>query len=91
MEMICVSYIFVVFLPDLTTMQQRIVGVVASSGRENGKKARKPIISESVILNDGSCTSITLLFNSVNRLKTLTAQYHYSFNPFTPKGFPIDE
>ena len=28
-----------------------IVGDVVSSGRENGKKARKPRISESVIMN----------------------------------------
>ena len=39
-----------------------IVGDVVSSGGENGKEARKPRISESVILNDGLCTSITLLF-----------------------------
>ena len=42
----------VVFLPGPTTAQQCIVGDVVSSGRENGKKARKPRISESVILND---------------------------------------
>ena len=52
-----------VFHPDLTTMQQHTVGDVVSSGRENGKKSRKPIISESIILNDGSCASITLLFS----------------------------
>ena len=32
--------------PDLTTIQQQIVGDVVSSGRENGKKSRKPRISE---------------------------------------------
>ena len=32
--------------PDLTAKNQHIVGVVASSGRENGKKSRKVIISE---------------------------------------------
>ena len=53
----------VVFLCDpATTIQQCPVGDVVSSGRENGKKARKPRISESVILNDGLCMSITLLF-----------------------------
>ena len=51
-----------VFHPDLTILQQQIVGDVVSSGRENGKKSRKPRISESIILNDGSCASITLLF-----------------------------
>ena len=50
------------FRPDLTTLQQQIVGDVLSSGRENGKKSRKPRISESVILNDSSCASTTLLF-----------------------------
>ena len=50
------------FLRDPTKIQQCPVGDVVSSGRENGKKARKPRISESVILNDGLCTSITLLF-----------------------------
>ena len=33
-----------------------------AAGRENGKKSRKPRISESMILNDGSCASISLLF-----------------------------
>ena len=51
-----------VFHPDPTTVQQHIVGDVLSSGRENGKKSRKPIILESIILNDGSYASITLLF-----------------------------
>ena len=50
-----------VFHPDLTTMQQHIVGDVLSSHRENGKKSRKPRISEFIILNDGSCARITLL------------------------------
>ena len=52
-----------VFHPDPTTIQQHVVGDVASSGRENGKKSRKPRISQSIILNDGSCASITLLFS----------------------------
>ena len=64
--------------PDTTTIQH-IVGDVVSSGRENGKKSRKPIISETVaiILNDGSCGSITLLF-SLYKIKTFTAPCHYS-------------
>ena len=37
--------------PDVTTIQQHIVGDVVSSGRENGKKSRKPRISETIILN----------------------------------------
>ena len=48
---------------DQTTdiVQQHIVGDVVSFGRENGKKSRKPRIAEFMILNDGSCASITLL------------------------------
>ena len=46
---------------QITVVQQHIVGDVVSSGGENGKKSRKPRISESMILNDGSCASITLL------------------------------
>ena len=46
------SILEAVFHPDLTTIQQHIVGDVVSSGRENGKKSRKPRISESMILND---------------------------------------
>ena len=49
--------------PDATTIQQHNVGDVVSSGRENGKKSRKPRISETILLNDGSCASITLLFS----------------------------
>ena len=64
--------------PDVTTIQQHIVGDVVSSGRENGKKSRKPRISETIILNDGSFASITLLF-SLYRIKTFTAPCHYSF------------
>ena len=64
--------------PDAITIQQRIVGDVVSSGRENGKNSRKPRISETIILNDGSCASITLLF-SLYRIKTFTAPRHYSF------------
>ena len=51
-----------VFHPDLM-IQQHIVGDVVSSGRENGKKLRKPRISESITLNDASCASIALLFS----------------------------
>ena len=51
-----------VFHSDVSTVQQHIVGDVVSSGRENGKKSRKPRISEFIVLNDGSCASITLLF-----------------------------
>ena len=41
--------------PDLTTIvQQHIVGDAVSSGRENGKKSRKPRIAEFMILSDGS-------------------------------------
>ena len=43
-----------VFHPDLTTVQQHVVGDVVSSGKENGKKSRKPRISEFIIWNDGS-------------------------------------
>ena len=62
--------------PDATTIQH-IVGDALSSGGENGKKSRKPRISETIILNDGSCASITLLF-SLYRIKTFTAPRHYS-------------
>ena len=44
--------------PDATTIQH-IVSDTVSSGRENGKKSRKARISETIILNDGSCASIT--------------------------------
>ena len=64
--------------PDATTIEQHIVGDVVSSGRENGKNSRKPRISETIILNDGSCASTTLLF-SLYRIKTFTAPCHYSF------------
>ena len=47
--------------PALTTKNQHIVGDVASLGRENGKNSRKPISLEFIVLNDGSCVSITLL------------------------------
>ena len=63
--------------PDVRTIQH-IVGDAVSSGRENGKKSRKPRISKTIMLNDGSCASITLLF-SLYRIKTLTAPCHYSF------------
>ena len=38
------------FHPDLTTVPQHFVGDVVSSGRENGKKSRKPRISEFIII-----------------------------------------
>ena len=63
---------------DATTIQQHVVGDVMSSGWENGKKSRKPTISESIILNDGSCASTTLLFSSY-RIKFFRAPCHYSF------------
>ena len=47
--------------PDLTTKNQYIVGDVVSSDRENGKKSRKPRIPEFIVLNVGSCASVTLL------------------------------
>ena len=46
-----------VFHSDVSTVQQHIVGDVVSSGRENGKKSRKPRILEFIILNGGSCGS----------------------------------
>ena len=64
--------------PDATTIQH-IEGDVVSSGRENGKKSRKPRFSETIILNDGSCASITLLL-SLYRIKTLTAHVTTPFN-----------
>ena len=63
--------------PDATTMQH-IVGDAESSGGENGKRSRKPRISETIILNDCSCARITLLF-SLFRMKTFTAACYYSF------------
>ena len=50
-----------VFHSDVSRAQQHIVGDVVSSGRENGKKSRKPRISDFIILNDGSCPRVTLL------------------------------
>ena len=66
----------VVVRPDQTTVvQQHIVGDLVSSGRENGKRSKKPRISEFMILNDVSNASITFNYvNSPYRLKTLTAQ-----------------
>ena len=62
--------------PDQTTVvQQHIVGDLVSSGRENGKRSKKPRIAEFMILNDVSNASITLNYvTSPYRLKTLTAQ-----------------
>ena len=48
--------------PDLTTKNQHIVGdVVSLIGRENGKKSRKPKISEFIILSDVSWARVNLL------------------------------
>ena len=47
--------------PDLTKKNQHIVVDEMSSDRENGKRSRKPRISEFIVLNDGSCVSVTLL------------------------------
>ena len=63
--------------PDATTIQP-IVGDAVSSGRENGKKSREPRTSETIILNNSSCASITLLF-SLYIIKNFTAPCHYSF------------
>ena len=62
---------------DVRTIQH-IVGDAVSSGRENGKTSRQPRISETILLNIGSCASITLLI-SLYRIKTFTAPCHYSF------------
>ena len=43
--------------PDVRTIQH-IVGDAVSQGRENGKQSRKPRISETIILNDGSCQAL---------------------------------
>ena len=49
-----------VVLPDQTTViQQHIVDDLVILGRKNGKKSKKPRISEFMILNDGSGASIT--------------------------------
>ena len=50
-----------VVLPGLTTKNQHIVGDVVSSGRENGKKSRKPRISEFIIVSDVSWARVILL------------------------------
>ena len=63
--------------PEATTIQL-IVGDAVSSGRGNGKKSREPRTSETIILNDGLCASITLLF-SLYRIKSFTTPRHYSF------------
>ena len=47
--------------PDLTTKNQHIVGDVVSSDRENGKKSRKPRISEFIILSDVLWARVNLL------------------------------
>ena len=47
--------------PDLTTKNQHITSDEVSSDRENGKKSRKPRSPEFIVLNDGSCVSVTLL------------------------------
>ena len=68
-----------VFRPDLTTMQQHIVGDVRSSGRENGKKSRKPKISELLYRMIVHVQALLYCVNSLYRLKTFTAQCHLSF------------
>ena len=65
-----------VFHPNLTTVQQHIVGDVVSSGRENGKKSRKPRISESIILSDGFMRKH---YFTVFPVQTFIAQYYNSF------------
>ena len=50
-----------VVYPDLTTKNQHIVSDEVSSDREKGKKSRKPRSPEFIVLNDGSCVSVTLL------------------------------
>ena len=47
--------------PDLTKKNEYIVGDVVSSDRENGKNSRKPRSPEFILLNVGSCASVTLL------------------------------
>ena len=68
--------------PDATTRQQYVVPGILSSGRENGKKSRKPEISEAIVVYGGSCASITLLF-SLYSIKTFTALCHYSFRKYS--------
>ena len=63
--------------PDATTLQH-IVGDTVSSGRENGRKSRELRISETTILNEGLCASITLVFSQF-RIETFPAPCHYSF------------
>ena len=65
-----------VFHPCLTTMQQHILVDVVSSGREKGKKSRKPRILKSLYL---MTKALLYCVNSLYRLKTFTAQYHFSF------------
>ena len=72
-----ISVLASVSYPEATTIQL-IVGDAVSSGRGNGKKSREARTSETIVLNDSSCASITLLF-SLYRVKTFTAPCHYSF------------
>ena len=52
-----------VFHPDLTTVRQQIVGDVVTSGREDGKNYVKETKNfRTIVLNDGSRGSISLLF-----------------------------
>ena len=59
-------------------VMQHIVSDAVSRSRENGKKSREPRISEIIILNDGSCACIILLFSQY-RIKTFTTPCHYFF------------
>ena len=63
-----ISVLASVCYPEATTIQL-IVGDAVSSGRGNGKTSREPRTSETIILNDGSCASITLLFSLYSQLK----------------------
>ena len=65
--------------PDQATdiVQQHIVGDVVSSGRENGKKSRKPCKNLRIHDIDRMMVHVQALLycvNSLYRLKTLTAQ-----------------
>ena len=59
-----------VFHSDVSTVQQHIVGGVVSSGRENGKKSRKPRILEFIILNGGSYGSRHIFKPTVAAVRT---------------------
>ena len=54
--------------PAVRTMQH-IVSDAVSQGRENGKKSREPRISETIILNDGSCVQALSCYFPSTELK----------------------